>query len=65
MTVLLIGRQAMDIDRFTDNILDGHTRIETRIRILEHDLHFTAVRKHIHVGDILAVIENRAIRRFI
>ena len=65
MTVLPVGSQTMDVDGLADDIFDRHTRIKARVRILEYDLHLTAVRKHIHMRDILAVIENRSIRRFI
>ena len=37
----------MNINCFSDNITNCHTRIKTCVWILEYDLHFLTVWKHI------------------
>ena len=37
----------MYVDGFTDDIADGHARIETCVGILKHHLHFSAVGEHV------------------
>ena len=53
----------MHINGFPYNIANRHTGIKTCVRILKHDLHFFAVRKHIrinlliHIEDHIIVID--------
>ena len=71
ISFLFIGCQMMDINGFSHNIADGHTGIQTCIGILEYNLHFLTIRKHIHrdlfllVKNHIAIIDDGTIRRFI
>ena len=53
--VLPVRVELMDIQRFPDDILDRHTRIQGRIRILEDHLHVLAEPRHGLLIDPLAV----------
>ena len=68
---LFTVRQLMHINGFPNDISNGHSRIQTRIRILEYNLHFLTVRKHrcknllFHIKYGLTVINKPATGRLI
>ena len=45
--------QFMYIQRFSDNVLYGHSRIQGRIWVLKYHLHFLSVWKHIYINALL------------
>ncbi len=62
---LVVTLHLLDPKRFGDRRPDGQTRIERRLRILEHDLHLAAQRPHltpIERGDVGALELDRARR---
>ena len=65
VALLLALRKLMDINGLSDDIANGHTRIQGCIRILEHDLHLFAVWRKIYVGNIFPFVDDFATRRLI
>ena len=63
--------QSVDVQRFADDLADGHARVKRRGRILEDDLHLAAVRQHVDRDLLLGVVDGRAVeddaagRRFV
>ena len=45
--------QFMYIQRFSDNVLYGHSRIQGRIWVLKYHLHFLSVWKHIYINALI------------
>ena len=57
--------QLMNVQRLSDDVLDGHTRVERGIRVLEHHLHLLAHVRDVFCRDALAVKDHFARRRLI
>ena len=53
----LVCGKLMDIDGLTDYIAYRHSRVKAGVRILEHHLHFSSVRKHF-CSNLVFLIEN-------
>ena len=71
MALLGVGAQVVDVDALADDVADGHTGVQARVGVLEHDLHAAAVGQHIN-GDLflfvkqdLAVVDDGAVGRLI
>ena len=47
LALLLIGSQLVNVDGFAYNVGNRHTGIQAGIRILEYNLHLSAVGKHV------------------
>ena len=51
--LLLVFAQLMHVERFADDVLDRHARVERGVRVLEDHLHLLAVGQHVNL-DLLA-----------
>ena len=47
LVLLAAGSDSVNLERLGDDLADGHARIQARVRILEDELHVSAVRLQI------------------
>ena len=52
--LFFVGVEMVDVQRLTDDVLDGHTRVERGIGVLEDHLHLLAVRQHVDMDALFA-----------